>query len=354
MWRTYRQMVTFLEGTDADTYDAQFGPEYLGNKWVPGCDDTCQGAACGACDHTDLRLRTRYIKAASEERSLDERPVHPVDHTTVAVRLRLKVSKDPAYRFVSNESQHYIIRRAAYRACEETGFPPIAKRTVRLASDPLRYRDRSTGVDYAEFGVTQPVSPDEAWQFGIKLAVHMSPWLAWPGIFEVLPRNASMPRRPVSLWQLELTDDMGVVADALRRWHEQESIPCRILSDSFYAGEQAEDGDAKKHVADMWLVRDRHRYVIRMLLTGQLGPYQAHQVLMGKPSWLAAARFPAERIDFFAPQPVADAQFGVVCAGCGGTIPAGLLGARFDEQYCPRCKDEAEGIVVAGLPAVGV
>jgi radical SAM superfamily enzyme YgiQ (UPF0313 family) len=352
MWRTYRQMVEFLEGTDAASYDASYDETYLGSKWVPGCDDTCQGASCGACDHHDLRLRTAYLRAGQAERDISARPVRPLDQTSVASRLRVRVRKDVTHRFISGDAMPWIVRRAAYRACEATGFPAIAKRTVRLASDPLKYRERSAGVDYLDFGVTRLIggaSSPEVSAFMAGLGVHLEPWLEVGG-WDVLPVQAAQPRRPVSLWQLEVADNPDAIAAALHRWHAASQVPVKIRSDSFYAGEQEDDADAKDHVGDFWLTRDRHTYRLSMLLTGQLGPYQAYAALTGKPSWLEAARYPAWRADFFTSRSFFEAQFGQVCAGCGGAIPVNLLGWRFDEDYCPRCKDEAASLVVAGLP----
>jgi radical SAM superfamily enzyme YgiQ (UPF0313 family) len=352
MWKTYRQMVEFLEGTNAATYDAGYDETYLGNKWVPGCDDTCQGASCGACDHQDLRLRTAYLK--KDERDISDRPVRPLDQTSVAVRLRVRVTKDPAHRFISGDALPWIVRRAAYRAAEETGFPAIAKRTVRFASDPLKYRERSAGVDYLDFGVTRLIGGASSLQvhgFMGALGVELEPWLSVGG-HDVVPADAQMPRRPVSLWQLEVDDTPGVIAGALSDWRLSGSVPVKLRSDSFYAGEQEEDADAKDHVADFWLTRDRHVYRLNMLLTGQLGPYQAYAALLGKPSWLEAARHPAVRIDFFTPQSFREAEFGQVCVSCGGAIPVNLLRWPFHEHYCPRCKDEAARLVVASLVTV--
>ena len=43
MWDAYRQMVEFLEGTDAETYEAQFAGPAGGNEWVARCDQQCGG-----------------------------------------------------------------------------------------------------------------------------------------------------------------------------------------------------------------------------------------------------------------------------------------------------------------------
>jgi hypothetical protein len=355
MWRAYRSMVEFLENTDADTYDAQVGPNAGGNEWVARCDQHCQGNACGCCSPEDLELRREYIQAADRERDLDERPVQPVDHTSVACRLRVKAWVPEKYRFVSNEHWRFAIRRAAYRACEKTGFPPIAKRTVRLASDALGYRNRWAGTDYAEFGVTRPVDVYQAGDFLIRFGVELAPWMDAGAFFEVLPAEAQLPSRPRLLCELDTDDDPAALAAALRRWDEAESVPVLIKSESFYAGAQQEKEDAKRHVADMWLVRDQHQYKLRFLLTGKLGPYQAYAALTGKASWLGAAKHTAYRMDFFGAEDLGQGDLlRPSCVGCGFVIPAGLLGALYDEDFCPRCKDETENVAVAGLSRVGV
>jgi radical SAM superfamily enzyme YgiQ (UPF0313 family) len=349
LWRVYRDMVEFLEGTDSAAYDEQYDGATSGNEWVPRCDQSCQGRACGACDRKDLRIRTKMIRAAAAERDLETEPVIPVDHTTVACRVRFAVHRPAdAHRFASAEFLRFHIRAAAFRAAEASGLPPIAKREVRLASDPLAYRDRSAGLDYAEIGVTRP--PGE--ELGLFLKVlrkELRPQLEMDaGAFMLLPAAARMPARPVSFWELE-TGDEDILAAALRWWDGQDKVPVLIKSDSFYAGEQAEREDAKRHVADYWAARDGQRVVLRMLLTGRLGPYQAAQSLLRKASWLPLAVNPAVRLGFYAPGATAPGA----CAGCGGGIPENLLGEASGES-CPRCADEAAGKIIAGLRRAGV
>lgn len=350
MWDTYRQMVEFLEGTDAETYDDAYDENYHGNEWVARCDTQCQGKACGACSHEDLRLRTGYIRAAQQERDLEERPVQPVDQTTVAQRARVFVDRPAEFRFVTDDSFRFIFRRACYRAEALTeGFPHIAKRSIRLASDALKYRDRSAGRDYVEVGFTRTVSEAELGVFMSHVGNELRPWmeLLYWGLY---PADAVMPSRPLSLWDLEVAESEEDMAAAFRKWDKTADIPVKIKSETFYAGEQQEDGNAKDHVEDLWLVRDKHRLILRMVLSGKLGPYQTYAALAGKPSWIEAASRTALRQEFF---DAADLKQGSllspVCVGCGLAVPLGLLGEPFDANFCPRCRDEDRGSLVAGL-----
>jgi radical SAM superfamily enzyme YgiQ (UPF0313 family) len=345
MWRVYRDMVDLLTGTNPETYDDECDSGYHGNEWVERCGQRCQGRSCGACDRRDLELRREYVTAV--DRDLEARPVTPVDHSTVAMRLRLRVERPRDFRFVSNTSLAYIIRRAAFRACAASGFPDIAPATARLVSGSTGYRDRSTGVDYAEFGVTRRDDAGSLPWFLDALRDDLRPWLLWHGEFEVLDAGARMPSRPSSLWELEVSDAPDALAAMLRRWDRAQSVPVLLRADSFYVGATAERGDAKEHVADFWAVRDGQRLLLRMTLAGRLGPYQAYAALAGRPSWIEAARHPARRVEFFG-------GAGLPCAACGLPVPVSLMDVPWSAELCPRCCDEAEGKVVAGLAGAGV
>jgi hypothetical protein len=347
MWRVYQGMVRFLENTDPETYDDHCGGDYHGQEFVQRCDQGCQGNSCGACSREDLELRRDYIEAGKSERDLQADPPVPVDHATVACRLRLKVRRPAAYRFVSNEFYRHLVRRAAFRACEKTGFPAIAVRTVRLASDSFGYRDRSEGTDYVEFALTRRIDTYQAGEFLIKAGVEMMPWLEWAGTFEVLPAAGKMPSKPMSLWELAVDAPEEKLTARLGWWGDQDEVPVILRSESFYAGESAEHGNAKEHVADMWLARDGHRLLLRMKLTGRLGPYQAAAALLGKASWIELARYPARRLEFFGGD-------GRACLSCGRGIPSSLLDVPFDEDHCPRCRDEAAQLLISGLERSGV
>jgi hypothetical protein len=353
MWDAYRHMVEFLEGTDADSYDEQLDETYRGAEWHARCDQHCAGNACGVCDKEDLQIRQRYIQ--SEDRDIDARPVQPVDQTTVACKVRFRYERTEKHRFVSNAHWKYAIRRAAYRAQEATpGMPPIAKRSVRIVSDAYSYRDRSAGVDYAEFGITRRPAKFDLGTFMEAFGRELKPWLLL-GDWQQFPKEATLPRTPVSYWELEVAEDAERWAKALRAYDEADYIKVMIRQDSFYSGESMDEANAKDHITDAWLARDRDRLLLRMILAGKIGPYQAYAPLLGTAGWMEAMKFTARRIAFFDSADVLQGSLlRPVCIGCGAAVPAGLLGEVFDMDYCARCRDEAAGTVVAGLVREGV
>lgn len=351
LWDTYRRTLEFIEGTDAEGYDEQFDYNYRGSEWVARCDERCSGKTCGVCDRTDLKLRQAYIQI--RDRDMEAEPLRPLDQTTVASRLRFKVFKPEEYRFVSAEAMRFIIRRAAYRAAEETGYPAIAKRTVRLASESQRYRERAAGVDYAEFGITRPLTIDATTAFTYSLSQHLLPWLTfWPGEWVGHVAESRLPARSPSLWELEIDEHVAKVAARLRDWDKADEVPVLIRSESFYAGVQTEPGNAKDHIEDFWLVRRDRRYFLRMVLDGKLGPYQAYAALMHKASWIEAARNTAVRVEFFGTEDLdAGDLFRPSCTRCERLIPVSLLGIMSDLEFCPRCKDIDSSAFLEGLRA---
>jgi radical SAM superfamily enzyme YgiQ (UPF0313 family) len=349
LWRAYRDMVELLENTDAESYDRDISEGYHGQEWVARCDQQCSGNACGACSREDLELRRDYVQAAKRERDLAAEPVHPVDHSTVALKVRMKVERPEKFRFVTNESLEFTFRRAVFLAQQDMAgqgrtIPDIAVRSVRFASGGTGYRERSAGADYAEFGLTRRAEHADIGAYLIKAAVHLAPWLRWAGNYEVLPAAAKLPARPVSLWDLEVTDDVAALAARLRWWAEAEEVPVLIRAESFYTGATSKRGDAKDHVSDFWVARDGHRVLLRMVLHGQLGPYQAYAALTGKASWIEAARYTAVRREFFS------GGLGQ-CEGCGQPVPCNLFDVPWSERFCPRCADAAGGKVIAALAA---
>lgn len=355
MWDAYQHMVTFLEGTDAESYDGQYDSSYRGAEWIPRCDQHCSGKACGCCDKEDLEIRQGYIKAV--DRDIEAKPVRSLDQTTVAQKMRFRFTRTEAHRFVSNAHWKYAIRRAAYRAQEATPkFPPIAKRSVRIASDVYQFRDRSMGADYGEFGLTRAahllksVNDD----FMARFTAELAPWLE-VGEWDVLAADATLPRTPTSLWELEVAEPEEEWAAALRNFSQSDYVKVLLRQDSFYSGLSAEEANAKDHISDAWVIRRGSQLLLRMILNGKLGPYQSYAPLLGTAGWVEAMRFTARRVEFFDTADVLQGSLlRPVCIGCGTAVPAGLLGQVSDMDYCPRCRDEEAGALVTGLARVGV
>ena len=47
LWDVYRQMIEFLEGTDAATYESQFAGPGGGNEWIARCDENARAGPAG-------------------------------------------------------------------------------------------------------------------------------------------------------------------------------------------------------------------------------------------------------------------------------------------------------------------
>jgi radical SAM superfamily enzyme YgiQ (UPF0313 family) len=341
MWQTYQRMLSFVTGTTGEGYDDEVGGDYHGAEFVPRCDQHCSGKSCGACSRTDLELRQQYLSLP--DRDMASRPLRPLDQTTIACRVRVKLWAGASHRYVSAEHWRFAVRRAAYRAREGIpGFPQVSKRSIRLASEAYRFRDWTVGADYADIGLTGEPDESALGQFGRRLGRELEEWIsvmAW----KQFPAAARLPQRAPTFQVLELEEEPARVLAAFRRWEQAEVVPVKLKTDSFYAGTTAEDGDAKEHVHDMWLSRVGAGFFLCMVLAGRLGPYQAAAALLGKPSWLELARNPAVRQEFFTAADLTQGYLLGSCDACGLALPENLLGEQFGEGCCPRCQDEGPG-----------
>jgi radical SAM superfamily enzyme YgiQ (UPF0313 family) len=347
MWDAYRQMVEFLEGTDAETYEAQFSGPSGGNEWVARCDQQCGGAACGVCDGEDLKLRAARIRA--EDADIDLAKVKVIDQSSVAVRIRVRLEVPPENRFVTRAHWVYAIRRAAYRAQSDMDWTTgIAKKTVQLASEACKHRDWACGTDYAEFGLTKRPPPGELYLFMQNMTSELAPWLRLGG-WQGFPAAASVRRdAALALWELEPPAGPDEVTARLRDFAAADYVKLVIRSDSAYFGSGIEEVNAKDLVSDLWLARDGHTHKLRMLISAKIGPYALYAALMGKPSWIDAAAKPACRLGIFTAGGDGD-LLRPVCDGCGEMVLAGLLDEPYDQDFCPRCLDEVAGTVTAAL-----
>lgn len=342
LWVTYQQMREFLENTDAETYDLNFGDDYHGNEWIERCDSKCYGKTCGVCDAQDLGIRREYIQGAASEIAVELSRVKPVDQKSVGMRIRAKVEKDEAKRFVMNEHFRYALRRAAWRV----GLP-LTKRTVRFSSDSIKFKDWTCGADFVEFGLLERRSRPELEVLISRMNEELGSTIQireW----EMLPASGGSLRDDVdlSLYDMEIETDRYIAEQALARWRATPYVKM-ILKEQTRVGMAREEVNAKDYVPDLWLVRQGHKLHLRMLVRGAASPYVVYASLFEKRSWIEAAKFPANRIEAFADQDVSESDaFRLNCEECGREIPANLLNRPYDLQFCPRCKDEQQGLVL--------
>ena len=349
MWGAYQQMVEFLEGTAAETYEAQFAGPSGGNEWVPRCDQKCGGNSCGVCDGEDLKLRAARIRG--QDQDVDLARITVIDQSSVALKIRARLEIPDRNRYVSREHWKYAIRRAAYRAQHDLDWKAgIAKDTIQLASEACKHRDWACGTDYAQFGLTWRPPYDELKSLLGNMTAEMADWITL-GDWDIYSASADL-RRDVSLvlWELEPPASPDEIAARIRDWEMSEYVKLVFRSDSAYFGAGNEEVNAKDYVHDLWLASDGHSWKLRMLASAKAGPYTLYAALMGKPSWIDAAASPARRLDLFTAVPEHGDLLRPSCVRCEAVIPEDLLGEPLDADYCPRCLDEAAGIVTAGLP----
>jgi radical SAM superfamily enzyme YgiQ (UPF0313 family) len=348
LWTTYQQMKEFLEETDSKTYDAEFTDDYAGQEWIAKCNERCLGKACGVCDSDDLNLRRKYIQASVTDAEVDLMSLKIVDQSSVEQKVRLQIDKSIEHRHVMNDHHRFGIRRAANRA-----GVPIAKRTLRFSSDAFKHRDWTCGTDYVEFGLTRKVPEAELDQMLKQMAEEMKTgrdaaplrlddWRSMPAKSKDLRDNVDL-----RLFEIELDKDAGSVSAALQRWSAAEHIDMQFREETRHGGVQLMDVNGKDYVDEMWLLRDGHRLMLRMLVRGRANPYLVYAALFGKKSWIEVANKPAvckgafvendlNVIDFFRP----------TCIECRRAIPVTVLDTPYDETLCPSCADLGTGHVV--------
>lgn len=298
---------------------------------------------CGVCDAEDLQIRRSYIQGAAEEISVDLNNVKVIDQKSVAMKLRAKVVKSDDKRFVMNDHFRYAIRRAAYRA-----EMPIAKRTVKFVTDNLKFKDWTSGADFLEFGITRKLSTKDLKPIVARMneelgdSIQIVDWAPHPASADPLRTDVDL-----SLYEMELDVNTHTANEAIRKWNESDNVVMKFKEETRQTGTQIEEVNGKNYVDDMWLVKDGHRLLIRMLTRGKANPYVTYQALFGKASWVEAAKYPGTRVEAFveADENVID-FFRPVCIECEKAIPVNLLDRPYDSDYCPRCKDETDGRIV--------
>jgi radical SAM superfamily enzyme YgiQ (UPF0313 family) len=341
MWDTYQQMTEFLEHTDAETYDEGLSEGYHGQEFIARCDRQCMGNSCGVCAPEDLRLRQEYIRAA--DRDIDLAAVRPVDQSSVACRLRMRIERPEKYRFVGNDHWRYAIRRAAYQAAAQPGTDyGIAKRTIVFSTDAFSERG-TCGTDYAEFGLTRPADHSAVLRFLHRMGAVLAPWLKAGSAFELREPGANLRKESaVAYYSYAVPDDPDRVAERLAAWDAADYIRLVLRHDSAYFGVASEEVNARDYADDLWLVSTPRGPELRMLLRGQAGPYQIYAALMGKASWIDASAAPARRLEIFTADTTGDSalQGDLLrpgCEGCGLVIPQSPLGVPWTDSRCPRC-----------------
>jgi hypothetical protein len=350
LWTAYTQMREFLSNTDAHTYDHNFDTSYHGSEWIMRCDTNCYGKSCGACDHADLKIRTGYIRAAQHERDVHLSTLVSVDQRTQAQRVRARLTKPASHRFVDNTHWRFAVRRAAFRAQRDLNLDHgIAKRSIRFGSDDLKHRNWTCGVDYLEFAFTRVQPPDAVAAYLNAMNTHLDPWMRI-GDWAIQPLRGPSMRTlaDLHLYDLDVNDDPTTLLGRLRDWAAAPDVPMKMKVDGGYFAPATEVVNAKDHVEDIWPVRDGFRLKLRMLIRGRPTPHDIYAALTGRPSRLEAADAVAVRLDAFLATDRRQQDFlRPNCHDCALQIPVNLLDHPYHPDRCPRCHDQAAGVLVS-------
>lgn len=345
LWVTYQQMLEFLENTDAKTYDDQVGEDYHGNEWIERCDTKCMGKTCGVCDAQDLKLRRNYIQAAADELDVDLSNVRVIDQRSMGLKIRARVEKSDDKRYVDNMHLRYAIRRAAARS----GLS-LTKRHVRFSSDAVKHRNWASGVDYLEFGLIKNMKRVDLDPLMLTMqqeleeaggTVRITAWNPHPAQSDDLRADVDL-----SLYELELEGSPEFNQSAIRAWNAADYVPM-VFKEETRAGIVREEVNGKDYVDDLWLVRRGHRLLLKVLIRGKASPYQVAAAMLGRPSWIELAKHPAHRVEAFVEVDRSTVDFfRPSCEECGAPVPVTPLDRPYDLNYCPRCHDVVNGLLV--------
>jgi len=335
LWNTHVQMVEFLQATSSETYDEEVPDWDHGSEWIGRCDQHCEGSACRACEPADFRKRREYIAAGKNDRDIRTTPVQPIDLSTIACKVRMRLRIPPEHCYATNDHWRFALRRAAYRATEAAApFPNIAKRSIVFASDAVKVRDWSYGVEYAEFGLTAHASSSDIQRFMMYFSRELKPWLEVQG-YDSYHARAELPAAARALYEVEVEEDPDSLEARLAAWERAEAVPLTLTGDTAFFGTGVVEVDAKELVSGARLVRQGHRMLLRFYAQGKAGPYQLAGAILGMPSHLALQRLPAERRGWFYSHSFAfEAE---ECLVCGEPLPVDLLGCKVAAAACPMC-----------------
>lgn len=343
LWVTYVQTREFVEQTDSHTYDLNFDDDYHGNEWVERCDTKCYGKTCGTCDVDDLKIRRDYIQLAQTEQNYDLHKIKVIDQKSLAMKVRIRIVKSDEKRFVMNDHHRYAVRRAAYRQ-----GVPITKRYVRFASDGIKFKDWTAGVDYLEIGLTRRCSIEEIQVFLDCMNTELNALQL--GEFIILPPDADALRTDadLSLYELETEDSPAFLQGKIQVWNASDYVPLTLRQDPGYFAPERVEVNGKDLCTDLWIVRDGRSLKLRMLIRGRASPYDVYIALTGKKSAIEAMKYVARCVDSFIETDADQQDFLRPSSVLSGVaIPINLLDKPFDADFTPREKDEDAGRLVS-------
>lgn len=317
------------------------------DKWKEGFVDT-QGACyhgcdgCAGCDAKKYSPETMRQLWDFDDRGVQLEGVKIIDQTTVLQKMRLRVVVDQNFRYIPNVTWQFIMRRAAFLA-----DLPIAKRTIRFASDSIKWKNWTNGQDYCEFGLTRKVALDheQVDEICLRMNANLEPHgikITDAIVLEPIDSDiASLAE--YNLYEIPVDIPIPTVTKVIEEYHAAVWWEVVMKEDQYRAGVVRERVNLKSFVRDLWAVREGHQAKLRILVRGKASPFDALRSLF-KMREIDAVQHIATRLDVF--KEIAEHHadfFACECVDCGDVIPLDLFDRAFDQNYCPVCKDEHAG-----------
>ena len=337
--RVYRQALDFIL-TKGRNKKWQEG--FIDNKGA--CYIGCDG--CGGCDAKIYSPKDMIRLWTFDDKVVDLSKVVPVDQTTIAQRVRFKVRVDPGKRFIPNITWQFIVRRAAFII----GLP-ITKRSIRFASDVIKWKNWAAGVDYCEFGFTRKLilEPAKIKELIANLNVHLCEF----GIELLSGIVSGVDGVPVTrmgqfnLYEIPIDIPVPTVQKTIGEYHATDFWEVILKENQFRAGIQRQRLNLKGFVRNLWAVRDGVQVKLCIMIKGKASPFDALRSLF-KMREMDAVRHDAIRLDVFQEFREDCTDFFVnECAECGDSIALNLFDKPFHGELCPCCLDQEKGNVLA-------
>ena len=328
--RTYRQMKAFLAG--------EYVPKRMGflpkfGKCNYGCD------ACGACTTKEQKALTQALWKKADQ-AIDLSRVTPKDEKSAATKYRFSVWVDPWKRFVPNNHWVVAIRRACYLM-----DLPITKKSIRFASDNMKFKEWTAGVDIVELAFTKDVGM--TWQeVQDKINVNLRGISLQYG--DKFPANIDSLKKEAGLnfYELEIQESASTIKNAIARFERGDKMDLVLRKEEYNAGLQRTVVDLQDYLDEAWVVKSGTSLYLKMFVRGVPSPYDVLASLFKKrPS--DVFRFPAIKLgSYIDVDQNQDDFFTSRCEECGRVMPTSVLGSVESGDLCFKCKDAEKGIVL--------
>lgn len=303
-------------------------------KCIDGCDK------CGACDTADLRKMASYKKTPDPE--TNPATIKVVKQKGTVQKGRFRFRTDEYHRFMTPDYLRMVFRRAAYMS----GLP-LDKHSVDIASANIKFRNWICGTDYVDLRFTEKLTDME------DVIGQLNEYISdWSPINKGEFKAATSPVLRVSdehfsLFSMEVRKDIVEIEEALARTLNAEQFIITMKKSGGARGVMIrEDVDVRPLIDDLWLIKDGHKLILKMLIAGRLSPYDLYQNIFNM-NWSVASEFPAVREEIFLP--FDGDQFDLfrpTCIETGKVIPVNLFDEPYHDDYHPRTLDQIEGKLI--------